>query len=215
MAKPENKINDEKKQLSKSKKAKAPKTTEEIKDEKSKEENKTTENKKRALPYAIIGILAIIVIAVVLIVMYTYNSNSITSSNPNFNTAFASFKSEFNSAQKIAIISQYINGTEYVNISRCVTDLVHDEVSSLQRNSSTINFYVINSTTCTYSPTGLGHTINPITTNASSCENSTASEPSIYLNYSANNYSVLTKNHLTVYGNGAYFAQCPIAISIV
>ncbi len=200
MAKLENKKNNEKKQISKDTKLNNQKNNQNSK----KEKQESTKSKNKIFPYIVTGILAIIIIVVLLFVIYNYNS-----------TSFATFKSNFNSAQRIAIVSQYVNGGDYANISQCSTDLVHAETSSLRRNASTIDFYVINATSCTYAPNGLGHVLNPVTTNASSCQKSIASESSISLNYSTYNYTIITPNHLTVYGNNQYFAQCNIAISIV
>ncbi len=204
MAKSENKTNNEKKQSKDTKtKVTQSKGQKTIQDSK-KEKQANTRSKKRMFSYVVTGAVAIVVIAVLILAFYNFNP-----------TSFATFKSNFNSAQRIAIASQYINGSDYANISQCSTDLVHAETSSLKRNASTIDFYVLNATSCTYAPNGLGHVLNPVTTNASSCQKSIASEPTISLNYSTYNHTIITPDHLTVYGTSKYFAQCEIAISIV
>ncbi|MEM0201327.1 MAG: hypothetical protein QXD23_02880 [Candidatus Micrarchaeaceae archaeon] len=174
-------------------------------DTNSEKETKTqTKSKTRTIPYLITSIIAIIIILVLIITLYNFNP-----------TSFATFKSNYNSAQRIAVVSQYINSSTYANISQCSTDIVNSEISSLKRNASTIDFYVINATSCTYAPNGLGHVLNPVTTNASSCEKSINSEPSISLNFSTSNYTVITPDHMIVYGTQKYFGECPIAISMI
>ncbi len=168
------------------------------KEQKGKSGNKTV--------YFSIAIIIIIILALALIIMYLIPQY--------FGTSFNTFKANFNSAQRIAVVSQYTNASQYVILSQCSTDIISAETASDHRNASTIDFYVINSTTCTYAPNGLGHVLNPVTTNASSCEKQIQSEPSISLNYSNSNYTSITPYHMTIFGNDAYFLECPVAVGL-
>ncbi|MGC8479389.1 MAG: hypothetical protein ACP5M9_01840 [Candidatus Micrarchaeia archaeon] len=182
----------------------AVKVSSDSKSSKTKDKDKQRNVSKSVLISAVAVIIIIIIIATI---WYYLTSNYYT-------TSFSTFKSNFNSAQRVAVVSQFINSSTYSYISQCATGVIDTIVSSNKRNASTIDFYVVNATSCTYAPNGLGHVLNPVNTNATNCEKDIASEPSISLNYSNSNYSQITAYHMTVYGNAAYYSECPIAISL-
>ena len=180
---------------------------------KTKKESATKKtNNARKIPYLPIAILITLVLVVLLIVFYVIPQYVQVSF---LQTSFSTFKSNFNSAQRIAVVTQYTNATQYNMISQCSTDIISAETVSDKRNASTIDFYVLNSTSCTYAPNGLGHVLNPVTTNASSCENEIKLEPSISLNYSSYNHTIITPYHMYVYGNTQYFSSCPVAVGLI
>ena len=172
-----------------------------------KDDNKIKSSKSKKAFY--FSIIIIILIAALVIFTFLYILPLYVG------TSLSTFKSNFNSGQRIAVVSQYTNSTQYNILSQCSTDIISAETASNGRNASTIDFYVINSTTCTYAPNGLGHVLNPVTTNASSCEKQITAEPSISLNYSQTNYTVISPYHLTIYGNSKYFLACPIAVGLI
>lgn len=122
---------------------------------------------------------------------------------------FSTFKSNLASAKNISILVTYNNISMLNSESACFTALV--EVLSRQRNPLSIDFFLTNSTSCTYVPGGLGHTINPATATSQACIKAAGSEPGVFLNYSLTNRTVITKSRFTVYGNAAYFNKCAIA----
>ena len=196
----ESKVQEKASQVSTATKAKKESTT-----------NKTSKT-ERKIPYIPIAILIILILVVLLVVFYVIPQYLQISF---LQTSFSTFKSNFNSAQRIAVVTQYTNATQYNIISQCSTDIISAETVSDNRNASTIDFYVLNSTSCTYAPNGLGHVLNPVTTNASSCENEIKSEPSISLNYSSYNHTIITPYHMYVYGNDQYFSSCPVAVGLI
>jgi len=125
---------------------------------------------------------------------------------------FSTFKSNFYSASNVAIVATYANESQYIAESACFPTL--REIVSEHRNASTVLFFLINASnsTCTFSPT-----ISPIsieTKPASYCLSIANSEPSIFLNYSSTNSSIITAYRLKVFGNAQYMQQCPIAIDM-
>ncbi len=115
---------------------------------------------------------------------------------------------------RISITSTYSNQSQLSNESTCFTSVI--QVVSHTRQPSTIDFYIIDSSTnvCTYSTTGLGGSVNPVTTNSTYCLNKAYGETGIFLNYSNSNYTTITPGRMFVYGNSAYMQKCPIAIEL-
>lgn len=128
--------------------------------------------------------------------------------------SFETFLNNFNSAQRIAIYATAYNGTILSSTVGCATAIIQKIVGSQQmhRDSSTIDFYVINETTCTYAENGLGHQTNGyITTPVSNCLNVSRSETTIYINYSSTNITIIKPNYLYFSGDQLFLSQCGIA----
>ena len=155
-----------------------------------------------------IAIALVIVIAAALAVYYFRFENS------SSQASFASFRNTFNSAPKVAIYVVSSNSTGLGATVGCATQLIEKllETPQTHRNSSTIGFYVMNSTSCTYSSSGLGSAIKNYTyTSASNCISFSKSEPSIFLNYSVENRTIITRTALYLEGNSAFMGECGIA----
>ena len=148
---------------------------------------------------------AAVIIAVILIVGYVLIVLLPSLSGVSFQT----FKQNFNAAPRIAIAVTYINESSYVSEVPCFTNML--EIIGRTRNASTIDMLIMNKTTCTYSPSGLGRSVNIKTANASSCLSIANSEPSVFLNFTMGNSTLVTPYHLYVSGNSQYFAKCSIA----
>jgi hypothetical protein len=155
----------------------------------------------------LIVIAAIIAIAIIAVI-YVY-PGSIVSTVP-----FSTFKSNMQSSPRVSIAVTYTNQSQLANESGCFTSIV--QVVAHSRQAATIDFFLIDNqqNTCTYSDTGLGGSVNPITTNSTYCLSKAYSEDGIFLNYSSSNATMITSNHAFVYGNNAYLAQCPIAVEL-
>ncbi len=158
------------------------------------------QEKRKFLPYA----LAVIAIAIVVAIAFLLLNPRVTSQVP-----FQTFKQNFNSAPRVAIALTYTNDTNYANEVPCMTNLV--EIVGRTRNASTIDLLILNSTSCTYSPGGLGVNAQIKTTNASTCLRIANSEPSLFLNSSISNSTLITANHMYVNANQEYLAKCSIA----
>jgi hypothetical protein len=131
--------------------------------------------------------------------------------------SFTTFKSTFNSAPRVGIYVVADNGTGLASTVGCATQLIEKIVATpgIHRNSSTIGFYVLNSTSCTYLAGGLGRQIKNYTyTSASDCINFSRSAPSIFLNYSQYNNTIIKKSAIYIEGNAAFMGECGIAYEI-
>lgn len=165
------------------------------------------EQKKK--PNSTLTIIAVIIIgiaivaALLLVVPFSFSGVS-----------FASFKSTFDAAARVSVVATYYNGTQSSLMGACYTSIV--QVIAHSRKADTIDFYLINAEnhTCTYSKTGLGGSVVPITTNASSCLTTAYSEPALFLNFSSSNATVIKPNQMFAYGNGAYMSACPLAVNL-
>lgn len=152
--------------------------------------------------YAVIAVVVIIAVAAV----FLLRTNKLS------NASFPSFKQNFNSAQRVSLVVYYKNATAYSQEVVCSTDII--EILSSHRTPSTIDFFTIENNTCSYIPNGLGAPGNVLTSSTSACLATAASEPSISLNYSASNSTVITSDHLNIYGDAAYMKSCPIAVDL-
>ena len=128
------------------------------------------------------------------------------------NVSFSSFKQNFESAQRVAVVVHYHNSSTYGLENTCTTYLV--EVLASHRNPSTIDFFTIDNNTCTYIPGGIGHPGNVSTTDAATCLKTASSEPSISLSYGSYNRTETTPYGITIYGDSAYMRACPIAVDM-
>lgn len=131
---------------------------------------------------------------------------------PSLHVSFATFKGNFASAPRVAIVSTYANASAFGAESNCANKIVY--VVANHRNASTIDYYLINQTTCTYPIGGLGHTLSIATNTTANCMAMIGSEPALFLNFSATNSTLIQPYRLYVGGNMAYFNQCPIAVDL-
>lgn len=161
--------------------------------------------KGKAPSQAMAIVLAVAAIAVVLAAFYYLVL-------PSSSVPFTTFKSNFDAGKRVAFFVTYGNQSQFAAESTCYTEIIHDV--ALSRNATTIDFFILNSTTCTFSTTGLGKAVNISTASPAQCIARVASEPSIFLNYSATNRTVVKAYDLYQYGNAAYMSSCPIAVDI-
>lgn len=165
---------------------------------------KKVEDKKANIPYFYIAVAVIIVIGAFLLLKGPVGSP----------VPFSTFKSTFQSAQRVSIVATFSNQSQYENESPCFTSLI--QVVARTRKASTIDFFIINqaNATCTYSNTGLGGAISLNTSNSAYCIGIAKSEPSLFLNYSDSNSTRITSSSMFVYGNSKYMASCPIEVEM-
>ncbi len=131
---------------------------------------------------------------------------------PTLSVPFSTFKSTFLGAQRVSVVASYSDQSQAGSVLQCATQVV--QVAAHSRNATTIDFYVLNGTRCTYPVGGLGHTVSLATNTIQNCINMTVGEPSIFLNYSVNNQTEITPYRLSIYGNAQYMAQCPVAVDL-
>ena len=157
--------------------------------------------------------LIIAAVAFVAIVAISYLVVSgFYSGNPS--TSFSVFKNNFYSAPRVAIYATAYNGTVMSSTIGCATAIIENIVANAQahRNSSTIDFFIVNQTLCTY-VRGLGMS-NGTETSLGSCTNMSASEPTIYINYSLTNTTNVKPNYLYTSGNRLFLSECGIATEL-
>jgi len=157
-----------------------------------------------------VAVVVIVIIAAAAFAIYTYY-NSISGQH---SASFSTFESNFNSAQRVAIFATAYNGTVLSSTVGCATAVIVQIVSSQahHRDPGTIDYYVINQTSCVYAAGGLGKpTSNYTTTSLQNCLNVTGTEPTIYINYTATNSTIIRPEYFYTSGNSAYLAQCGIA----
>ena len=166
---------------------------------------KNAEEKKTNIPYLYIAV-AIIVVAGAFVLI---KGPMIGAPVP-----FSTFKSTFQSASRVGIVATFSNQSQYENESPCFTSLI--QVVARTRKASTIDFFIVNqaNATCTYSSTGLGGAISLNTSNSAHCIGIAKSEPTLFLNYSASNSTMITASSMFIYGNSRHMASCPIEVEM-
>ncbi len=138
---------------------------------------------------------------------------SIPSSQSNFTT----FRNNFNSAPRVAITVAAYNSTILSGTIGCATAIIEEVVASKteHRNSSTIDLNIINQSSC-ITTRGLGGTnsSNYTTTSLQDCLNISRTEPTIYINYSTANRTIISPEYMYVSGNMLFLRECGVASQI-
>ncbi|MGC8586651.1 MAG: hypothetical protein ACP5K5_03880 [Candidatus Micrarchaeia archaeon] len=135
---------------------------------------------------------------------------------PVSSTPFYSFLSNFHSAPKVAIYINAHNSTALVSTESCATDIIEDIVASRQyhRNASSIEFFVLNQSECFTNSQSLGVVSNYTQMPASDCINMSDSMPSIFINYSATNSTIVTSKKLIINGDAIFLRECGVAAAL-
>ena len=157
---------------------------------------------------AIVIVVAVLGAAAFAIYMY------LTPLSAQQTASFGTFEANFNSANRVAIFATAYNGSQLSSTVGCATAVIVQIVSSQahHRDPGTIDYYVVNQTSCVYSGKGLGQpTSNYTTTSLQNCLNVTRTEPTIFINYTQINTTIIRPDYLYTSGNAAYLAQCGIA----
>jgi hypothetical protein len=145
-----------------------------------------------------------ILVAVVIGIIYDVLSSQVTS--------FATFKANFNAAKQIGIYVQDYNGITFAATESCSTQLIQ-VLSIAGRSANSINFFVLANESCTFS-SGLSAPINYQNASTQNCLNFSASNPSIFINYSSTNATVVKPNTLYFMGDPKFLEECGIAYGI-
>ena len=82
-------------------------------------------------------------------------------------------------------------------------------------NACTIDLSIINQTGCILSH-GIGQLngSNYTITSLQNCLNITGTEPTLYINYSVKNTTVIRPDYMYVSGNGVFLRECGVASSL-
>ncbi len=156
----------------------------------------------------IMAIIIIIVFASALLAaMYMLSNHS------SRTTTFASFQRSFYAAPRVSIYVNDMNESTYQYTLGCATALIEAIVANKQdhRNSSTINFYIVNGTKCIAPNGALGKSNGTINTSSSICLSKIDQQPSIFINYSKTNSTIISGTTFYTSGDLKFLRECGIA----
>ncbi len=152
-------------------------------------------------------VISALIILIILFSAFYFNYYNTSKQTSNFVT----FRSNFDTANNVSIMVNY-NSSSFPYQIGCATNLIYNIVSSRIKSSSNILFFVVNSTNCTYIKNGLGQVIKNYTyASPASCLNITKKQPTIFINYSAINKTIIKPNAIYISGDGNFLKQCGIA----
>lgn len=178
---------------------------------KAKGDRKAEEAEAAKSQIIIIALVIIAVLVISIVVGYLLRSNL----SKNTET-FEQFQQTYLTSRRVALVVSNYNVTAYPAAQTCADAVIYSLVSNREyhRNASTIDFYVVNYTGCTFEK-GLGNnTTKPVTLSPSACLNDSMREPSILINYSATNVTRVQGNHLYTSGDLLFLSNCGIASEI-
>ena len=161
--------------------------------------------------YAAAILLVVIIIGAAIFAGAYFNQGG---SGGNFET----FKGNFNSAPRVALLVTGYNGTVLSGTVGCATAIIQEVVANkvAHRNASTIDYGILNQTSC-IEVKGLTATAtsNYSTTSVQNCLNLTKSEPTIFINYSTKgNTTIIKPNYLYIAGTYKFLRECGVASQI-
>lgn len=180
---------------------------------KAKDEGKPKERKQQG-PGATKYLVGIIF--VVLIIGIAIFANSLLTTKPSPSGSFQLFKKNFDSASRVDIFVEDPNSTVYQSTFGCASAVIIQIIANQtnHRNSSTIDFNVINQTSCIRSSGLGGSTSNYITTSLQNCLNTSRTEPALFINYSGTNSTIIGPEDMYVSGTLLFLRECGIASEI-
>lgn len=165
--------------------------------------------KERKASSDIPGYIILVIVAIIAIIVAATLTILIKGQSTPFNT----FKSNFNSAKRVAIYTTGYNGSQLSSALGCSTAIIEEITGnpSIHRNSSTIDFFVLNQTSCVFEH-GVGGIVTNYTYNSTAnCLSAGKSEPSIFVNYSKTNSTTISPTSLHFSGDTQFLAICGIA----
>ena len=158
--------------------------------------------------------LAVIAIIIIFAAVFSSLFYGLVAYKP---TSFKAFASNFNKANSVSIYINYTNGTDYAPELSCSNALIEELIGSVtaHKNASQINLYVLYNDSCIYRQGSLGTLISNYTNaTRSECLGYGSSEPSISINYSNVNRTIITPNKLYFTGDAKFLNECGIAYQI-
>lgn len=178
-----------------------------------KEDKKEQKGKETGSGYTVPIAIVVAVVAIAIILGYIASSNLIKGGG----STFAGFQSSFYSAHRVAIYVPFINSSDFSYTTTCAAAVIETITGSKthNRNSSTIDYFVIaNSTSCLAPAGSLGHSNGTRVVPISSCIAISKTEPSVFLNYSIVNSTTVRDGNLYTQGDGLFLQECGIAAEL-
>ncbi|MGC8567807.1 MAG: hypothetical protein ACP5RP_00910 [Candidatus Micrarchaeia archaeon] len=137
--------------------------------------------------------------------------------NSNSSSTVSEFFSNFANNHRIGIF-EFSNSSNISTSTYSCSLLVIEAIEAnpyLNRNASTIDYYVGNLTGCTYEKGGIGKSIGNFTNaSISDCLAMINNETSIVLVSAPFNKTVITSHAIYIAGNAAMMEKCPISYEI-
>jgi hypothetical protein len=178
----------------------------------SKKEKPKAEGKDGGNTLTMVVIIAVVVIAVAL--GYLVSSGIFNMTGGGGQGSFQGFQTHFYSAPRVAIYVTYLNGSTFSYAAGCAYSMIEKmiESSTNHRNASTIDFLIIANSTSCLAPIGVlgasnGTRVIPI----SECLATSSHEPSVFINYSATNSTVVRAGNLYTSGDALFLSECGIS----
>ena len=167
--------------------------------------------RSRSVTFLVVSVAIIIAIVGTALLLVSYNPPG------NKQTSFSTFMNNFLTSNGVAIYVSSANESAYPSAIACATALIEtiEANAATHKSVSAIGFYVMNQTSCTYKPGGLGSAITNYTnTTPSVCLALSTGLPRIFINYSATNSTVIKPYDLYVSGTSSFLNECGIASEI-
>ncbi len=160
--------------------------------------------------------LMLLIIAVILVLAAIGGAElyGIARSSISAGASFGTFMRNFDSAQRVSVYSIGNNSTQLGAAIGCSTAVVLqiERSPSTHRPASSIYYFSINSTACSYMPLGPNGTA--ISTTPSACLSMMSERPSIAIAYNNTNSTRISARLLRISGDSAYLARCGVASEI-
>ncbi|MGI0100516.1 MAG: hypothetical protein ACREBH_02245 [Candidatus Micrarchaeaceae archaeon] len=179
---------------------------------------KKVRRKHRSIGGAVAYAVAIIiVVAVIAIAIFASGILNDIGGGQGPSSSFIAFKHNFDTAPRVDIFVAAYNGTVLSSTIGCATAVIEEVVGSKtnHRNASTIDLNIVNQTSCIRTR-GLGGnvTANYTVESLQNCLNTSSHEPTLYINYSTKNKTVISPEYMYVSGSVIFLRECGIASQI-
>ncbi len=168
---------------------------------------------KKAAPSDGKKFIAVIVFTVIIVAVIA--GGLVYGLNATTGTSITTFESNFDAAPHVAVVVYGANNTALSPAIDCASNLIEQLTSthgSAHKDPTTISYFVMNQTSCSYTTTGLGSPSN--STSTAQCLKMSTSTPAIFINYSLVNKTVITTDTLYVSGDVRFMIQCGVASEI-
>ncbi len=169
------------------------------------EERGSPRSKKRALAAVVVAI----VLVGIIITAFVFSLNRVPIGSAT-SGSLQSFISGLNTSNTVRIFVSDPNSTVYVNTTYCGTSFIYqiEKAHNIHKAPSSIDFFVLSpNNSCTYA-VGLQNASNYSTTTTSKCLSISSQSPSIFINYSATNFTKVYGNSLYISGTNRYLFEC-------
>ena len=125
--------------------------------------------------------IALAVVVIVVFIAALVAAYFITRSGGGTASGFSGFVSKFHSAPRVAIAVTAYNSTEFSYTIACGTSVIERIVGSKQyhRNETTIDFFVINGTSCIVPNAALGSATGAVNESIATCMSRSTAHPHI------------------------------------